>query len=309
MNHRFEQLLSLLGIMLLLFLLISVLPRGIAMNDNLANQVNAAFTAAREGDYELVSQLSEQGPKVIPHLQPYVRDENEMVRLQAVALLTTFDDSAAIPLLTVALGDSLQDIRARAALALYEQHDPLQLADRPELGEALRASVQQGNDAAAAILLLGYFPGESTLATLQALSERAGAAQTELANWMPVVPVMLVAAVSRSRLGDSEARQALLQTSVEGTLAEREFLLSVLREIDAPQVLHALASALDDTQEIGGGVPSGIQPQRRLCDLAVTAFVERLNLSVAFNISDQRRFTPAEIDAVRQAIVNSLPRG
>jgi HEAT repeat protein len=308
MNRRYAWLLSLLATTLVLILLIFQFPQGIAMNNDIADQVNAAFAAVRKDDYEPVSQLGEQGAKIIPYLQPYLRDEDEMVRLQAVALLTTSDDPAAIPLLALALSDPLQDIRARAALALYERHDPLQLAERPELGEALRASLDQGNDAAAAILLLSYYPGDPTLATLQALDERAGGAQTELAAWTPVVPVTLVAAISRSRIGDRVARQALLQASTDGSLAEREFLLSVLREIDSPQVLHALASALDDTREIGGGVPSGIQPQRRLCDLAVVKLVNRLNLKTNFTVSDQRRFTPTEIDAVWQAMAAGLPR-
>jgi hypothetical protein len=102
----------------------------------------------------------------------------------------------------------------------------------------------------------------------------------------------------------------LLQTSADGSLAEREFLLSVLREIDSPKVLHALAAGtLDDTSQIGGAVPSGVQPQRRLCDLAVINFIKRLNLQVNLTVSDQYRFTPTEIDAVQQAIAGSLPRG
>ena len=308
MNRWYARSLSLLTTALVLILLIFQFPQGIAMNDDISSQVNTAFAAARKGDYEPVSQLGEQGAKIIPYLQPYLRDEDEMVRLQAVALLTASDDPAAIPLLALALSDPLQDIRARAALALYERHDPLQLAERPELGEALRASLDQGNDAAAAILLLSYYPGESTSAALQALDERAGDAQTELAAWTPVVPVTLVTAISRSRIGDQAARRMLLQTSADGSLAEREFLLSVLREIDSPEVFHALASALDDTQEIGGGVPSGIQPQRRLCDLAATSLIKRLNLKVNFSFSGQHRFTPAEIDTVRQAMVAGLPR-
>lgn len=296
----------LLGMTLLLTLQPS---RGIAMNDDIAAQVNAAFTAARQDNYDLISQLAEQGAQVIPYLKPYLRDDNEMLRLQALALLTASTDPAAIPLLALALRDPSQDLRARAALALYEQHDPLQLAERSGVGEALRASVDQGNDAAAALLLIGYFPGESSLKTLQMLNERAGNAQTELASWAPVVPVRLAAAVSLSRLGDQSGRLTLLQTSAEGSLADREFLLSVLREIDAPDVLHALAAGtLGDVSEIGGSAPSGVQPQRRLCDLAVDSFVKRLNLKINFSIDDHRRFTTAEIDAVRQVMTRSLPR-
>ncbi len=307
MSDRASSFLPLLGMTLLLTLQPS---RGIAMNDDIAVQVNAAFAAARQENYELISQLAERGAQVIPYLKPYLRDDSEMLRLQAVALLTVSTDPAAIPLLTLALRDPSQELRARAALALYERHDPVQWAERPEVGEALRASIDQGNDAAAALLLLGYFPGESSLKTLQALNERAGEAQTELATWAPVVPVHLPVAVSLSRLGDQAGRLTLLQTSAEGSLAEREFLLSVLRELDSPEVLHALAAGtLSDVSEIGGGVPSGVQPQRRLCDLAVVSFVKRLNLPVNFTVNDQRRFTPAEIDTVRQAMAASLPRG
>lgn len=280
------------------------------MNDDIAVQVNAAFAAARQENYELISQLAEQGAQIIPYLKPYLQDDNEMLRLQAVALLTASADPAVVPLLTLALRDASQELRARAALALYERHDPLQLAERSEVGEALRASIDQGNDAAAALLLLGYFPGKSSLKALQALNKRAGDAQTELATWAPVVPVRLAAAVSLSRLGDQAGRLTLLQTSAESTPAEREFLLSVLREIDSPEVLHALAAGtLGDVSPIGGGVPSGVQPQRRLCDLAVVSFVKRLSLKVNFVVDDQHPFTSAEIDAVRQAIAGSLPQG
>ncbi len=280
------------------------------MNDDLAVQVNAAFTAARQENYELISQLAEQGDRVIPHLEPYLRDGNEMLRLQAVSLLAMSKNPTAVPLLTLALRDSSQELRARAALALYEQHDPLPLAGRSAVGEALRDSVDQGNDAAAALLLLGYFPGEASLKVLRALNARAGEAQTELATWAPVVPVRLAVAVSLSRLGDQAGRLALLQTSAEGAPSEREFLLSVLREIDAPEVLHALAAGtLGDTRSISGGVPSGVQAQRRLCDLAVSSFVKKMNLKMKFSVDGSRRFTRTEIESVRQALANSLPRG
>jgi hypothetical protein len=101
----------------------------------------------------------------------------------------------------------------------------------------------------------------------------------------------------------------LMDTAASGTPAEREFLLSVMREIDAPEVLHALAATLDDTTAISSGVPSGAAPQRRLCDLAVEQFVQRLNLTVDFNLNSHGRYTPEEINQVRTAIREQLPRG
>jgi len=179
MNLSRARLLPVLGAALLLI----IQPmRGHTMNDDIAAQVDTAFTAAREGHYELISQLGEQGAKVIPYLRPYVQDTSEMVRLQAVALLTASTDARAVPLLEIALTDASQDIRARAALGLYERHDPGQLATRPELGEALRASVNQGNDAAAAILLLSYFPAKPRKPHWRRC---AGAPPTDKPNWRP----------------------------------------------------------------------------------------------------------------------------
>jgi len=81
MSDRAKPFLPLLGMMLLLSLQPS---RGIAMNDDIATQVNAAFAAARQENYEQISQLIEQGAKVIPYLQPYLQDDNEMVRQHQV---------------------------------------------------------------------------------------------------------------------------------------------------------------------------------------------------------------------------------
>lgn len=277
-------------------------------SDSLAARVDQAFDRVRAGDFEQVSQLADAGSAVIPHLEPYVRDDNEMLRLQAVSLLTTFDDPRALPLLKLALADPLQDIRARAALALYERFDPQQLARDADMGKALRASLDQGNDAAGAILLLAYFPGDQSSASLVALRERAGEGLSELHSWTPAVAVTLVSNIALSRLGDRESRLALLERIDAGDLQELTFLLSVLREIDS-KVAHALADAtLGDEREVAGGVPSGVAAPLRLCDLAVVAFSKHFGLDVKFPLDETGRFTAAEIEAVRQALQESLPQ-
>ena len=279
------------------------------MKEDIADTVAAAFAAVRTGTYEKVSRLADAGPGILPHLKPYVTDGDEMVRTQAVALLATFTEPQAVPLLAAALTDDQQDIRARAASALYANYDPLELAKEPTLEKALGISLNKGNDAAAAILLAGYFPVEDMGKALRDLDARSLDADTELTSWSPPVPVKLAAAISLSRFGEQAARMHLMETAASGTPAEREFLLSVMREIDAPEVLHALAATLDDTTAISSGVPSGAAPQRRLCDLAVEQFVQRLNLTVDFNQNSHSRYTSEEINQVRTAIREQLPRG
>ena len=79
--------------------------------------------------------------------------------------------------------------------------------------------------------------------------------------------------------------------------------------IDAPEVLHALAAGtLGKEQAIGGGVPAGVTPSRRMTDLAVEAFVTRLGLATGIEMTPVKRYSPAEIDRVRRAVSARLPQ-
>jgi hypothetical protein len=115
------------------------------------------------------------------------------------------------------------------------------------------------------------------------------------------------ALVALSLRGDNDARQELLRTIYQGDPKVLEFLLSVLREIDSPVVIHALKNVLADERPTAAGVPSGGEAELRLCDLAVNAFVRDLELDVDFEIADSESYTPEQIDAVRRAIDTSLP--
>jgi len=99
-----------------------------------------------------------------------------------------------------------------------------------------------------------------------------------------------------------------LETINSGEPKELEFLFSVLREIDAPEVIHGLKQVLKDERPTKAGVPSGAEPELRLCDLAVNALVRGLDLKVDSELSESDRYTPEQIEAVRQAINQSLPR-
>lgn len=274
-----------------------------------AERVEAAFDAARSGDFGPSSALAEFGEAVVPLLGPYVADRDEEVRRQAVALLAAIDGEAAIAQLALALSDVSADIARRASVALYENYAPDRLAARPELAAALRESLKQGNESGAAILLLGYFPGAETEAALRGLRDRRGDGLTEVFVWTPVVPVALAVDVALSRLGDQVARDSVMRRIDEGEFDTLAFLLHALREIDAPPLLHALKDAtLDDTREVVAvDRPSGVEPPLRLQDLAVTRFVERLGLAVGFEVSGARRYSDEEIAAVREAIEARVP--
>jgi hypothetical protein len=274
----------------------------------LAQRVEAAFQAARAGDFGPSSKLQDAGEAVVPLLKPFVTDANEAIRRQAVDLAGVLDGEAALPLLATALTDSSADIRQRAAGHLYEHQDPVRVAGHTELAQALQHYLTLESDAAAAVLLLSYFPDAATQAALQRVRANAAAALTKLRPWLPVVPLALPVDMALSRLGESEARRALLQRIADGRLEELQFLLEAIREIDAPAVLHALTATLADEREISSGVPSGAEPRRRLADLAVNAFVKHLRLQVNFELADEKRFSQAEIDQVKARINETLPR-
>lgn len=273
-----------------------------------AEQVDAAFAAARSGDFGPTAAFQHAGPEIAPLIGRYVGDRQEDVRRQAVTLLGLIGGAEAAVYLANALADPSNDIRERAASALYQQA-PDTLAGNPAVGEALRASIGGGNDAGGAILLLGYFRSAESEATLTELQSTRGSAMTEVYNWSPVVSVALVADVALAHLGNEGAVDRLTDAIAAGDLATLEFMLYTLRDVDDPTLFHALAAAtLDDQREVQGNVPAGALPQLRLADLAATKLVERLELEVGFEVSDATRYSEDEIGAVREAIEARVPR-
>lgn len=275
---------------------------------NIEQQVEQAFQAARKNEFDRVSRLPALGPRVAPLLAPYLRDAQVDLRREAVAVLAAIGGAAALPLLLEALGDQDADISERAARVLYTQYEPTSLARDKAAGLALRASVLAGHRTAAGLLLLGYFPDAENERALRVVVDEFGAERTKLSDWTPLVAVALPAQVALSQLGDHAARAALLRAIDHASIAEAEFFLSVLRDIDSPTVLHAVKKTLGDNREIASGVPSGAGPRRRLSDAAVNAFVRRLNLKVDFELADSRRYSDEQVAQVRRLIDTSLPR-
>lgn len=200
------------------------------------------------------------------------------------------------------------DSAGRAALELFESLDATERMADAEISAAVRASVAEGNHNAAALLLLGYDTSTEAAVLLSDLRDAGAGSLTKLQPWTQVVPVTLVVDIALSRLGDGEARNRLLELIENGELATLTFLVSVLREIDTPELLQALARSLDDEREVSGGVPSGAAPARRLADDAVDAFVERLGLDVDFSLDSARRYTAAEVGDVKSRILGSIPQ-
>jgi hypothetical protein len=201
------------------------------------------------------------------------------------------------------LRDPMQDVRDRAATALYDHCSPASLG--PDDAAALRASLDLGVSAAGAVLLLGHFPDAASKAALEAL-RRQPKPIVKLHPWGPIASQSLAASVALARTGSTDARSEVHRSITEGNTGNLRFLLEVLKEIDDPSLLRALAEGLSDRREIPGGVPSHAEPQRRVCDLTAEAFASKLGLSYSFPLSPGRRYTDHELAGARSAVAERL---
>ena len=268
-------------------------------------ETTAAFDAVRAGDSSRVGMLVKYGDEIIPEVAPLLKDPNADVRLEAIALLDALDSKAAAQAAIPALGDSKSDIGSRAARLVYRSVMRSGPADFGNLGAALSIPQAQSQQDAAKLLLLGFSAaGEAVLR-----SALTGGPLVKLSEDGPAVRAALPAEIALSLRGARDARARLIERIQAGNEADLEFLLRVIGMIDAPEILHALADrTLGNEQPIGGGLPSGVTPRRRMTDLAVEEFIARLGLKTDIELKPVKRYSSAEIDRVRKAVSASMPQ-
>lgn len=277
-----------------------------ADSGSVSDQVRSTFEAVREGDASGVGRLVRHGEALIPSIVPLLDDRNAKVRLEAVSLLDALDSKEAAQAAIAALDDEDSDIRTRAARLVFRAvmlHGP---GEFPGLESALATS-EGGSPSpdAARLLLLAFAPGGEPVLESALDDDRL----VKLSDDRPAVEAALAAEVALSRRGSGEARSRLLDRISAGETADLVFLLEAIAMIDAPEILHALAErTLSNEQEIGGAVPAGVSPGRRITDLAVEAFISRLDLRTGIETSAVKRYGPEEIEQVRSAIAGSIPR-
>jgi HEAT repeat protein len=223
-------------------------------------------------------------------------------RRAAIAARAAKADPESCRALIPSLEDPEEDLRNRAAQALYDKcSGRVQAA---ELEPALRRSLTLGTPAAAAYLLLGRVSDRDAISALQPFAHATQL--VKLQPWMAPVPVSLPASVALLRAGHTAARDRVLQAVSGRSLAEAVFVLHTLDDIHDSAALNGLAALLSDQRETTDGLPSGAVPARRVADLAVDSFVNRLALKVSFPLTPSRRYTGAQLTEVREAVTASL---
>ncbi|QDG76884.1 hypothetical protein [Labrenzia sp. PHM005] len=195
------------------------------------------------------------------------------------------------------------DTRVRASAAAYECVRKNGLPDNPAFKEDVLAALN-GEAEAGGLLLASYFPESQAGLSKHQTSTRL----VKLDASDPAVPVDLVTAVALSRLGDQDARGRLETKIQEGDPANLVFLIKAMAVIDAPEILHSLASAtLSNETPVGDGLPSGVTPQRRVADIATEYFVHRLKFDPGFELDPTRLYSQDERGLVARKIAEKLP--
>lgn len=277
----------------------------LASNDPKRAEIAAVFEAIRNGDLSQTQSLRKFGAQIIDEIRPYLDDENEDVRREAVALLAAMEDPGAAAALVATLDDDNADIRERAANAVLDHRLRFGDVGAVDPGEAIVAASKKGELSGSAILLLGY--SQVGVTVLQQATTGTRLIKTRDAG--PAVSIGLAAQLALSRRGDKSARAHLESHFADADDNSLIFVLSNIGIIDSPTLLHALAAAtLGNSSPTGLGVPSGAEPSRRVADEAVIAFVKRLSLKIDFDVEDMVRFKPEQIDTVKELIGESIPQ-
>ena len=199
------------------------------------------------------------------------------------------------------------DLRARASAAALK----VVLANGPPSGpvaEQLQTEVTaalEAPDAEGGVLLLGALaPGAEDALEAHLSGTRLVKAQPQ----EPTAPAALAARLALSALGDDDARTSLLKQIPGAEPDSLVFMLKALPLIDAPEVLHALAATtLSSDAPVADGLPSGAEPAREVADVAVEAFVARLNLTPGFKVTPGAIYTADQRAEVERLITSSIP--
>jgi HEAT repeat protein len=266
--------------------------------------IASAFEAVRHGRLAVVVDLK-LGAADVPAVAHFLDDGNEDVRREAIVLLIKLGEPACRAL-KPALVDAAADLRERAARGIHGNCPMPETARIADLDSDLRRSVEMGNAAAAALLLLGRFDNEATRSYLESRITGQDRA-VKLNSWNPPVPQRLAAAVGGVSVAAPSA-EAVVEQGL-GPVNEAEFIALTLGDIHAVARLAPLLKLLDDQRTVASGTPSGATPQRRICDLAVDSLVSRLGLQPSFALRPADRYTGAEIERVRELAAAAVSKG
>jgi len=235
------------------------------------------------GDWRAVDAARELGEEAWPTIRRGAGMANYKSRQIAMACAAAVGGDPAGAVLGTALDDENVNVRTEAAKGLS-------VAPPQTARDALLDKLQTGrDDVVRGYLALGagYLPSDRTTTVLRPLAKGGG----ELAQQ---------ARMALAKLGDAQAREALIQDVTGEDPEVRYRALGQLRYVNDPKLAaHARPLLADkrNAQRIG----TNRNPQfRRVCDQAVDTLVHLLELTpkVKFETNVEKIYSPEELAAI-----------
>jgi len=238
-------------------------------------------------DWTAVRVAQQSGPSIVPYVQPYLGNKDQVVRLLAVDCLAAAGGPQAALLLVRALGDSNDQVADNAVNALHKnppvgQEDALLAAwDASQSRETyLRQQIP---------LVLGRMQAYDRL---QQIKARLGVDHRQ-----PVRDGIIVGA---AKLGDPDSRIAFGQLLRDGRGKRTAELIEFVRYLDEFWVIPQLVPVLQ-RKDIAVVLSTHINDvERRDCDLAVDQVLLISKKHFSFVVDPTAQYSDNQINEVLQ---------
>jgi HEAT repeat protein len=248
------------------------------------DSLNRMITAK---DSESVEFSRQSGPPVVPHVEPYLKNPDQEIRLLAVDCLAAAGGPEAVKLLIRSLSDTNEQIRANAVNAL---HINLPMGQEDALIGAWDASrTRDGYVRQQIPMVLGRMQARSKIADLK--RRLAGEPRLDIRDGM---------VAGLAKLGDSEARQMLAGMLRDARGKRTADVIDYVKYEDEPWVIPMLGPPLQ-RREIAVDLSSHRREvKRRECDLAADEVIRISKARFSFAIDAAAQYSDAQINEVLQ---------
>lgn len=284
-------------------------------NKDVGERVKKAFEAARSGNYTLLSDLDGIGEEIIPFVEPYILDKDDLISRESLNIISKFNERKSLPLLAKGLSD--QRLFGYVSELIYENYKPSQIAGSAQLRAALLKSVETDKVSSAGILLLGNFHGSDIEQSLERIEKTHGGETGRVSGNLPKVSYAIAANLMLLHLQNADAPKKILLLIKDAQPDEMFFILRFLDSINDKLLLRQVKNiALSDKRTIPftqaervvkmpDGVIKYVTFQQRVCDTAVDVLIEKFSLRVSFK-RQNKPYSPTLIAEISKKVDTAL---
>lgn len=235
-------------------------------------------------DWTAVEISQQSGPPVIPYVEPYLKNQDELIRLLAVDCIAAAGGPQAPALLIKALGDKNEQVRINAINGLHK-HLPVgrgaQLVAVFNTDQTRDAYVRQQIP-----MILGRMQAREFVEPLKA----------RIADSRQDVKDGIIAGVSK--MGDGDARSAFGNMLRDARGQRTAELIEYVKYLDEPWVIPLLVPALQRRDLAVDLSTHRTSLRRRDCDLAADEVMRISKVRFSFLMNPLAQYTEPQISEV-----------